>query len=50
MSRTSGNQPPQIHLVHCDDAPALPRDVSDQQPDREESRWQLEWARRNIED
>jgi hypothetical protein len=50
MSSTSRNEQPQFHPAHRDDAPALPQDLSDRQPDREESRWQLEWARRNVED
>ena len=50
MSSTSKTEQPQFHPVHCDDASALPQDLSDRQADREESRWQLEWARRNVED
>jgi hypothetical protein len=50
MSRSSENQQPQFRPAHRDDAPARPQDVSDQHSDREESRWQLEWARRNVED
>jgi hypothetical protein len=49
MSSTSSIQKPHVHPAHRDDAPALPQDLSDR-PDREESRWQLEWARRNVED
>ncbi len=50
MSSTFRIQKPQVHPAHCDYAPALPQDLSDRQPDREESRWQLEWVRRNVED
>jgi hypothetical protein len=50
MSSTFRIRKPQVHPAHCDDAPALPQDLSDRQPDREESRWQLEWVRRNVED
>jgi hypothetical protein len=45
MSSPSKIEQPQFHPAHRDDA--FP---SDREPDREESRWQLEWARRNVED
>jgi hypothetical protein len=48
MSTTSNIQPP--HLRPVEEAPARAQDLSDQQADREECRWQLEWARRNVED
>jgi hypothetical protein len=48
MSRTSSPQQPHLHPVYSDDAPA--RELSEQQADREDRRWQLEWARRNVED
>jgi hypothetical protein len=48
MSSPSKIEQPQFHPAHRDDA--LPQDLSDREPDREESRWQLEWARRNVED
>jgi hypothetical protein len=48
MSTTSNIQQPHLHPV--DEAPVRAQDSSDQQADREECRWQLEWARRNVED
>jgi hypothetical protein len=50
MSRTSSIQQPHSHPGYSDDAPVRAQDLSDQQADGEERRWQLEWARRNVED
>jgi hypothetical protein len=48
MSTTSNIQQP--HLRPAEEAPVRAQNVSDRQADREECRWQLEWARRNVED
>jgi len=50
MSRTSSIQQPHLRPVHFDDAPVDAHELLDQQADGEERRWQLEWARRNVED
>jgi hypothetical protein len=47
---SSSIQQPHSRPVYADEAPARVQDLSDQQDDREECRWQLEWARRNVED
>ncbi len=41
-----------LHLppIYSDDEPVRAQELSDQHADREECRWQLEWARRNVED
>jgi hypothetical protein len=49
MSRTSGTQQ-HLRPIYSEDAPVRTRELSDQQSDREDRRWQLEWARRNVED
>jgi hypothetical protein len=49
MSRTSSQQP-HSRPVFADEAPVRDEELSDQQANREECRWQLEWARRNVED
>jgi hypothetical protein len=48
MPTTSNIQQP--HTRPVDEAPVRDQDLSDQQADLEECRWQLEWARRNVED
>jgi hypothetical protein len=50
MSGTSSIQQPHLRSDYSDDAPFRVHDLSDQQADGEERRWQLEWARRNVED
>ena len=51
MSRTSHLQQSHLRLVYSADAPVVPaHEASRQQAEREERRWQLEWARRNVED
>jgi hypothetical protein len=50
MSRTSSTQQPHLRPVDSDDAPVHARELSEQQADWEDRRWQLEWARRNVED
>jgi hypothetical protein len=50
MSRTSRIQQSHLPLRHSADAPVGAQELSDHQADREERRWQLEWARRNVED
>jgi hypothetical protein len=51
MSRTSRLQQSHLRLVYSADAPVVTaHEVSRQQAEREERRWQLEWARRNVED
>jgi hypothetical protein len=50
MSRTYSIAQPHSRPVYSDDAPVRARELSDQQADREDRRWQLEWARRNVED
>jgi hypothetical protein len=50
MSRMSSLQQPHLRPVYSDNAPVRTRALSDQQADREERRWQLEWVRRNVED
>jgi hypothetical protein len=51
MSRTSRLQQSHLRLVYSADAPVVhAHDSSPQHADWEERRWQLEWARRNVED
>jgi hypothetical protein len=51
MPSTSRAQHPHLRLVYSADAPVRPAANSpNQENDREERRWQLEWARRNVED
>jgi hypothetical protein len=50
MSRTLSTQQPHSRSVYSDEAPVHAQDSSDQQADREEARWRVEWARRNVED
>jgi hypothetical protein len=50
MPRTSHIQQPHSRSGFSDDAPVRTQELSDQQADQEECRWQLEWARRNVED
>jgi hypothetical protein len=51
MSRTSRLQQSHLRLVYSADAPVVPaHEASPQHAEREERRWQLEWARRNVED
>jgi hypothetical protein len=51
MSRTSRIQQSHLRLVYSADTPVVPaHETSQQHADREERRWQLEWARRNVED
>jgi hypothetical protein len=49
MSRTSSQQQ-HSRPVYSDDARVRAEELSDRQAEREECRWQLEWARRNVED
>jgi hypothetical protein len=49
MSRTSSQQQ-HSRPIYSDVGPVRPEESSDRQADREECRWQLEWARRNVED
>jgi hypothetical protein len=49
MWRTSSQQR-HSRPVYSDEAPVRAEELSDQQADRDECRWQLEWARRNVED
>jgi hypothetical protein len=48
MPTTSNIQQP--HSRPADEASVRAAALSDQQADLEECRWQLEWARRNVED
>ena len=51
MSRTSRIQQSHLRLVYSADAPVVAaQEASHQHADWEERRWQLEWARRNVED
>ncbi len=50
MSNTSSVQQPHLRPVYSEEATVRAQDLSDQKADREECRWQLEWARRNVED
>jgi hypothetical protein len=50
MWRTSSVQQPHLRPVYSDDAPVRADELRDQPADREERRWHLEWARRNVED
>jgi hypothetical protein len=50
MSRAPSIQQPHLRPVCSDDALVRAQELSDQQADGEERRWQLEWARRNVED
>jgi hypothetical protein len=50
MSSTSSIQQPHSRPVCSDDEPVHAKELSEQQADQEECRWQLEWARRNVED
>jgi hypothetical protein len=50
MSRTSRIQQSHLRLVYSADALVITaHESSRQHADREERRWQLEWARRNVE-
>ena len=50
MSKTSSIEQPHLRPDYSDDAPVRVGELSDQQADWEERRWQLEWSRRNVED
>ncbi len=50
MSTTSNIPQPHSRPVYSEQAPVRAQDLSDQRADQEECRWQLEWARRNVED
>jgi hypothetical protein len=50
MSRTSDIQQPHLSPVYSDEASVRAQAFSDQAADEEERRWQIEWARRNVED
>jgi hypothetical protein len=50
MSRTFSIQQPHSRSVYSDEPPVRAQELSDRQADREEARWQIEWARRNVED
>jgi hypothetical protein len=51
MSRTSRIQQSHLRLVYSAEAPVIAAQASSHQDaEWEERRWQLEWARRNVED
>jgi hypothetical protein len=50
MSSTPSIQQPHSRPVYSDDGFARAKQLSDHQAHQEECRWQLEWARRNVED
>jgi hypothetical protein len=50
MWTTSSTRQPHPRPVYSDGEPVRAQEVSDQHADQEECRWQLEWARRNVED